>query len=187
MTKTQLLAQLTAKYPVVRTPEVMQAATDGVTTCRVSFFETGKTPGEKPSALWNSVQFYVYHEGLGDEAAYYLREADSPEAQNSLVSAGTLADVNRVFYSPVMRGLVRGALLVSAQAIRWEAPGTPNHTQRAKLAAAMICNTENYIGMFSCFVSLDAGIQASGGSVTDVQIQNVVNAHLDWAATTLFT
>jgi hypothetical protein len=182
MTKAELLSQLSAKYLVVRAPEIVQAATDGIATYRISFFETGKTPKEKPSGLWNSVQFYVFREGQGDEAAYYMRDAEQPEAQNTLVSTGTLADVNRVYFSPVMRATIRGAMLTAAQAVRWEAEATPNHAKRAQLAAAMIQDTESYIGMFAAFVALDNAIQAAGGAVTDAQVQNVVIANFEWAA-----
>ena len=73
MTKAQLLAQLSAKYLIVLTPEVQQAEFNGVTWYRVSFFETGKySDDSRPTGLWNSVNFYVYHEGQGDEAAYIM-------------------------------------------------------------------------------------------------------------------
>lgn len=186
MTKSELLLQLSQKYLVVRTPEIVQAATDGILTYRVSFFETGKTPKEKPSGLWNSVQFYVFHEGQGDESAYYMRGAEQPEAQNTLVSSGTLAEINRVYFSPDMRAIIRGAMLTAAQAVRWEAEATPNHAKRAQLAAAMMHDSELYIGLFAAFIALDTTIQAAGGAVTDAQILNVVIANLDWAATILF-
>lgn len=188
MTKAQLLAQLAAKYLVVRTPEVMQVDTDGVIWYRVNFFETGKySDDSRPTGLWNSVQFYVYHETLGDEAAYYQRTPETPEANQSLIVTSSLENVSKLYYAGPLKNRVKGAMLVASFNIRNESAGTTYHSQRAQLATDMANELDSYIGYFMAFISQDATVQSTGGAIADSNLQALVDGNIDWLATTLFT
>jgi len=188
MTKAALLAQLSGKYLVVSTPEVQQVATDGVTWYRVSFFEVGKDSDEsRPTGLWNSVGFYVYHEGLGDEAAYYMRTVETPEANHSLVITSTLDNIAKLYASGPLRSRAKGAMLKASYDIRNETVDTTNHSQRSKLSSDLANSLDDYIGYFMALICQDATIQSTGGAVADSVIQNLVNSNIDWLATTLFT
>jgi hypothetical protein len=187
MTKAQLLAQLSGKYLVVDTPVVQQTAYLGVIWYRVSFFETGKySDDSRPTGLWNSIDFYVYHESLGDEAAYYLRQPEVPEANQSLVVTSSLDNINKIYQSGTLRARVQGAMLVTSFNIRNESVDYTNHAQRAKLASDMSNFLQDYIGYFMAFISQDAAVQAAGGAVSDSTLQNLVDSNIDWMATTLF-
>ena len=74
MTKAELLADLNTKYDAVDTPALeIEESPTGYNQYTVKVWDIANT-----TLISFNVDFYVYHEGLGDEAAYYLEEVPYP-------------------------------------------------------------------------------------------------------------
>jgi hypothetical protein len=111
-TKAQLLADLATIYKVVADPVQQGDETFGVRKYIVNILEVGKSEANiKPTGFRRNITFYVYHEGLGDESAYYERvEPDNISNTNVVAIPATFLSISALYDSITLQKRVRTAV-----------------------------------------------------------------------------
>ena len=178
MTKTTLLAAITAKYLAVGTPQ-LQDSINGVNWYIVNVCGAGLAADGSPIASRSNLSFYVYHETLGDEAAYYYQQP----LQNgcdalSTSSTGGQAYFN-LFSSAPLRQRVLGAQIKAATA--YIQAGVVN--QNLHWAQDFAKSTGKYTDAFMMALSNNTAIRAAGNAVLDADLETALLSYLPTIAT----
>jgi hypothetical protein len=126
MTKAELLADLASIYTVVGTPYSVQSSDShlptSVTCYSVSAYETGSSEvNKKPVIRQKNINFCVYNEGLGGEAAYYVGDESVNEVNADITGNNSLLAINKIFTSEEIRKRVQSAVAKAAQDVFNEA------------------------------------------------------------------
>lgn len=188
-TMSALLTVLGNNYSSVGTPlEANGGAVDehNVKEYVVNVLEEGSTRENSPYFIRHNIVIAVKDEGDPGESAGFKTPELPKQTQRSLVTGSGLADISRIYSDPEMRNRVQSAIGKASSDIMYESGATANHAERLAWAMDALTVGRDYIEMFMRFVSLNATVQANGGSATDNDLQYIVNSHIDIIATTLF-
>lgn len=187
MTLTELLADLSCKYEVVGTPaQIGTVAAFDITEFAVNVLEKGKTRDDLPMHKGHIIVLSVRDYGGGGEDACVKNQLPFGTKHGLATSTGALLDIHRIYADKDIRNRVESAISKAAQDVINEDPGTLNHLSRLDWAIDALIRGRNYSEMFSRFVSLNATVQAAGGTATDNDLQYIVNSYIDAVATALF-
>jgi hypothetical protein len=132
MTKTAILAEITAFYTDVGTPTLIDTVGNS-NYYIINVFETGlSAKNKKPTGSRKNIHFYVYKEGVGgQEAAYYDRDELSNDSNTDITGDNSLYAINKIYVSTVMRSRVQAAVAKAAQDVLNEAMPSSNMTADA--------------------------------------------------------
>lgn len=186
MTKAQLLAALAAapfSYIGIGTPENPngEGVVNGITKYIVNVFEVGKSQTTKqPTGYRKNVTFYVYHEGLGDEAAYFeLIEPVNASNTDTSVASASYANMANIYNSKALQDRVTGALITYCVTVFMEDPGTTNHANRMLLVAMVNKDLRSVVMRFMTALAYNSTVQTQGNDVTDSTILGIVSGSWD--------
>ena len=125
MTKSELLADLATKYESVES-EILESADSptGYNRYLVKVWDIADT-----RILSHNIRFYVYHEGLGDEEAYYEDEKPAPKdfladveeyiatiIGNNTIKAAYIEDIDLINETAILRVVINDYSEVKALA-----------------------------------------------------------------------
>jgi hypothetical protein len=171
-TKAQLLADLAAMYVTVGTPynPNEEGVVDGVIKYMVNVNECGASEtNEKPTGYRKNIVFYVYHEGLGDEKAWYER-SEPVNTSNTTVASSTPSlfyAYSRVYSSVELRQRVLGWIIKAAITEL----GTPTSVLKTNWAKDVLkCSPTKYLDAFMCYISESEDVRTSGNAVADTDL-----------------
>lgn len=182
LTKAQLISELASMYLTIGTPENpgSEGPVNGVTKYLVNVVEVGKSQqSQKPTAYRKNMVFYVYHEGLGDESAYYERLEPTNDVNKDVAApAPGLLNYYAIFNSDVLRQKVLGAIIKAANAIINEDPGTADHSIRFKWANSVLLNPNAYNDAFMIESACNVNVQIAGANALDGDLEWIVNSQI---------
>lgn len=180
MDKASLLSELSVKYKSVGTPTLNDSALD-TNWYTIPVFEVGNSESNiKPIGHRKNIFFYVWHEGLGDESAYYKQLEPTVDVNSDITApSADLLEVSKIYASATLRNRTRAACLKAAVDIMNELDTVTDHAKRLKWSGDVLKSPETVVNMMSVFIALDPTVQAGGTSISDSVIQNLINGNID--------
>lgn len=120
MLKSAIIAEITAFYTVVgtarETTSTDTSIPNSIKTYEMLVYETGLSEKSKKPVLTSKyVNFIVYDEGGGGEAAYYIDNELSNVVNTDFTGDDSLISISKIFESSELRKRVRSAIMNTAQ------------------------------------------------------------------------
>ena len=181
MNKTQLLADLLTVYKAIGTAVDQGTQCSGIHQYNIPVFEIGLSEAnKKPTGQQKTISFFVYNEGLGDEAAYY-QKTEPVNTVNKDVTIGTssYAAIAKLYNSVELQARVLSAVITQCSVVFQESPSTTNHANRMKLVSAANVDLDNIVKRFMSAIALNAVVQAAGTAVADSVLLAIVSGAWD--------
>lgn len=176
--ESDLLADLATVYAHVSpSPEVLQSEDDkGITRMLVNVFEAGKSSNDnKQIGYRKNVEYYVFHRGDPDEAAYYaVNEPVNSSDKSVIATADTLASYAKIFASEPLRIRVLGSIVKAAvYFVGLNTPGTD-----LQWAQDVIKDPGKYLSAFMCVATANSNVRTQGAAVIDADLDYVINVNI---------
>lgn len=136
MTKADLIAEITSFYDYIGTPFEVTSSDEhmpsSMTSYSVIVFETGLSEASKKPVLKSKyINFIVYDEGGGSEAAYYIEDELKNDVNTDFTGDDTLISESKIYESDELRKRVRSAIMNAAQTIFEESIPSSDLTSNA--------------------------------------------------------
>jgi hypothetical protein len=180
--KQDLLDDLATMYIGIGTPENPggEGTINGVIKYLVNVNELGKSePNKKPTGYRKNVIFYVYHEGLGDEIAWYERVEPVNTSDGDVSTASTSAySYDKIFTSTELRKRTNGFILKAIVSIINEDPGTTDHVLRLKWAYDCMKAPVKYLDAFMVTLANNTTVRSQGNAVIDGDMEWIINSEI---------
>ena len=181
--ESDLLTDLaTIYFAVSPAPQIKDVQDDkGVTWMTVSVLEVGKSEKDKKAIAYRkSVDYYVFHRGLSDEAAFYF--SDQPvntSLKDVTIATSSYQTIAYLYNSSILRNRVMSAIMTQCSSVFLEGSGATNHANRMKLVNLANVNLPLVVSQFMSAIALNATIQAAGTACTDANILSVISGAWD--------
>jgi hypothetical protein len=162
MTKAELLADIAAKCGgEILATECVETIGD-VKRYISNVFTTGQDADAGPIAQKRNINWYVYKEGEGEEAAYYSnRNWQNPEDKDP--TGSTLLSVQGIYQNHELRKRVTGAICKNIRT-----------TEDDIVSKEWAANNDGVLNLFMAWVASNATIQSNGGAASDSDLEYVV-------------
>jgi len=189
MTKAELIEDIKRTCPAFNEKSItvaQDADSNDVTWYLASIFETGYSEeNKKPTAYRRNIHFYVYKEGLAEEAAYYDRDELRNDVNRDFTGSSSLSNINKIYNSNYLKSRVQSAIIQSSYDIINESITTKDHDKRLLWAGKALSTPSIFTEIMTSFVALNATVQAAGGLATDNDLKYIVNSNIDNAISIL--
>ncbi|MDD5650691.1 MAG: hypothetical protein PHF86_09820 [Candidatus Nanoarchaeia archaeon] len=189
MTKNEIIAEITAFYTFVGSPFRSKRNDNNIPTTinhySMLVYETGNSEKSiKPVVNSKYVDFVVYNEGVGGEAAYYLLNESKNDVDNNVVGTDTLISISKIYESTEIRKRIRSAIIIAANSIFSEAVPVSTLTSNANANQKDVAVTDGSIFVVGQNITIadsaasESNIIASISSNTLTMVTNLVNTYL---------
>lgn len=180
-TKSQLIASLSQppfNYIGIGAPvnPNSEGEVNGITKYVINVFETGRSSeNQQPTGYRKNIVFYVYHEGQGDEAAYFEQlEPQNTSNTDPSFSTSSYANIAKLYNSQELQDKCLSAVITQCASVFMEDSSTVNHTNRMLLVALANKDTKGVTMKFMSALALNSSVQAAGVTVADSSIASIV-------------
>jgi len=189
MLKSEIIAEITAYYTVVGVPFLATSSDQHVPATIHNYsmivYETGfSEKNKKPVLKSKYVNFIVYDEGGGSEAAYYADDELVNEVNADVTGDNSLISINKIYSSEMIRRRVQAAVSKSAQDVLNEALTSSLLTENANSDQKNVVVASGslfWVGKIVTISDTIASESATIASISDNTLtmeQNLVNSYM---------